>query len=238
MHAALRLRKLVTVVTNPTARRAFVRARVAPSIELDPLIRMLSVETVVDVGANIGQFTSLALMRLRPRKVIAFEPLAGPARSFEKAFRDDSRICLHRFALGPMSGRADIHVSRAADSSSLLRIAPRQFETFPGTDPVGIESVDVRPLHEVLSTDDLEGRSLLKIDVQGFELGVLEGCQELLSSFDYLLIELSFVQLYEDQPLASEIVAWLYDRAFRLGGVGTHSVIQTDFLFVNGAVDR
>lgn len=233
MYAKLRLRKLLTAVTNSTARRAFVRTGVAPSIELEPLIRPLSVDTVVDVGANIGQFTLLALMRLQPRKVIAFEPLARPARLFEKAFGDDPRVCLHRMALGAVSGPVDIHVSRAADSSSLLPISPLQVRTFPGTEAVGVECVEVRPLREVLSADELKGRSLLKIDVQGFELGVLRGCQELLSSFDFLLIELSFVQLYEGQPLASEIIAWLRDHSFRVGGVGKDSTVQTDFLFVN-----
>ena len=44
-----------------------------------------------------------------------------------------------------------------------------------------------------------------KVDVQGFELQVLDGARDILLNADYVLIEVSFVQLYEGQPLFDEI---------------------------------
>jgi len=45
--------------------------------------------------------------------VIAFEPLAGPARRFREVFRGDSRMTLHQAAIGAETGEATIHVSAA-----------------------------------------------------------------------------------------------------------------------------
>ena len=62
--------------------------------------------TVVDIGANRGQF-SLAVRRWAPgAKVFAFEPLSGPAARFRKVFKGDSKVILHQAAIGPETGEA------------------------------------------------------------------------------------------------------------------------------------
>ena len=81
--------------------------------------------------------------------------------------------------------------------------------------------------------------SLLKVDVQGYELDVLIGSEDILDKFSYLYIECSFVELYEGQALAGEIISWLNQREFALSSI--HNIyyekdgnaVQGDFLFTN-----
>ena len=61
--------------------------------------------------------------------------------------------------------------------------------------------------------------ALLTLDVQGYELEALHGCEALLPSFTWIYCECSFVTLYEGQALASDVIAWLHARDFRLHGV-------------------
>lgn len=231
MHAALKAQKLWTIATDSSARSAFRAGRIAPSIELRPLVAPLSIETVVDVGANVGQFTLLCMMYLQPSRVFAFEPLGRAALVFEDVFLDSQQVTLHRYAIGDTEGHMEMYVSRADDSSSLLPITTKQEEAFPGTGEVGIESVEVRRLDSVVSESDIAGPALLKIDVQGFELAVLRGAEALLGQFDWVLAELSFSELYEGQPLAAEVIDWLYQRGFETTGVANPSAVQADFLF-------
>ena len=47
----------------------------------------------------------------------------------------------------------------------------------------------------------------------------LEGCEDVLPEFAQVYVECSFVELYEGQALADEVVAWLSERQFSLVGV-------------------
>ena len=192
---------------------------------------------VVDIGANRGQF-SLAVRRWAPEaRVIAFEPLAGPAARFRKVFQGDSRVVLHQAAIGPKMGEAIIHVSAADDSSSLLPISSMQQQLFPGTGEVRTETITVGRLADFVYAKEIAGPALLKLDVQGFELEALRGCEDILECFACVYVECSFVELYSGQALAHDVIEWLAERGFVLKGVYNMSydkkriAIQADFLF-------
>ena len=53
--------------------------------------------------------------------------------------------------------------------------------------------------------------------MQGFELTALQGCEELLDRFDWVFVECSFIEPYEGQALADEVIAWLRERGLRHG---------------------
>jgi hypothetical protein len=140
-------------------------------------------------------------------------------------------------AAGAESAEAEFHVSEADDSSSLLPIGRRQTDAFPGTTQRTTTTVHVRRLDEVLTTADLIGPVLLKIDVQGSELAVLQGAERLLSAIDAVLVEVSFVELYAGQALADEVWDELRNRGFSCRGAWSMTYgprkecLQGDLLF-------
>jgi hypothetical protein len=113
-----------------------------------------------------------------------------------------------------------------------------QSKVFPGTQEIGTYDVEVKPLDHVLSFADIIAPALLKIDVQGYEQQVLQGCVPLLPSFDWIFVELSFIELYAGQALAPQVIALLSENGFELNSVYTDSaayrggrMVQADFLF-------
>jgi FkbM family methyltransferase len=150
---------------------------------------------------------------------VAFEPLASAAVAFRRVFKGDDQTQLFETAIGTTDGKATMHVSKREDSSSLLPIGTGQTRVFPESGESHESEVAVAPLTKYLSPDDIVGPALLKIDVQGFERDVLEGSQTLLDCFDDIYVECSFVELYEGQALATEVVAYLTGRGFRLSGI-------------------
>jgi FkbM family methyltransferase len=228
--------KLARIVAVPSWRRALVQHRVAAAEEhAGVLRRMPSLRTVIDVGANKGQF-ALAARHYHPEaRLISFEPLPSPAQIFRAVFAGDSRTSLVPAALGPTPGEAVMHVSERDDSSSLLPITATQVSLFPGTGQVGTDTVRVSRLAEHVSA--IEAPALLKVDVQGFELQALAGCEELLDRFAWIYVEASFVELYAGQAFADDIIAWLNARGFSLRGVfdvaydDEGNAVQGDFLF-------
>jgi FkbM family methyltransferase len=169
--------------------------------------------------------------------VISFEPLEKPAALYRKVFERDELAILHEAAIGPSDELATMHLSRRDDSSSLLAITSLQDAIFPGTEEVGTARVRVAPLAVFLSEDSILEPALLKIDVQGYEMEVLRGCEPLLAKFDRVYCECSFVELYECQGLAGAVIEWLAERGYTLTGVynaaydGDGRAVQADFLF-------
>ena len=210
---------------------------VAASIEHHAALADRQFMSIVDVGANRGQFVLFARMINRDATIIAFEPLEAPRRVCERLFAGDTRVTIKDVAIGASQHGALMHVAAKDDSSSLLAVGGVQHEVF-GTTAQQTSPVQVRRLADCITAEDLATPALLKIDVQGGELDVLKGAESLLSSFAAIYVECSYVSLYEGQALASDVIAFLADRGFLIAGVFNQhehwriGPVQADFLFV------
>lgn len=229
--------KLLRVLWIPEYRSALLRTRVVASTEHDRILAGLQLGTVVDIGANRGQF-ALCIRRLYPQaQIFSFEPLGKPARAWTRNFGTDTRARLFNKAIAPQSGSATMHVSRWDVSSSLLPFAQAQHDNFPLTEQASIEVVETTTLEACIDEHLIRDSALLKLDVQGFELSALQGCGLLLERFRYVYVEASFVELYVGQALATEVMKFLFGRGFNLMCVANLSYgtsprpIQADFLF-------
>lgn len=231
----LRLRKLVAAL--PTKRtRAALRIGVSASIEHREALRGSNFRTVVDVGANRGQFALFCRTEFPQARIISFEPLSAPAARFRKIFGDDELVTLHEVALGSVAGRSMMHVTAEDDGSSLLAVGGNQAILF-GTREVASQAVTVRRLDEIVTPAMLSTAALLKIDVQGFEMEVLRGSVGILSLFGSVYVECSYLELYSGQALVNEAIEFLHSSGFALAGVfnqtadGYGRPVQADVLF-------
>src|SRR5687768_10967656 len=233
----LRITRVVSGTRTELGRRA-LRSGVVPTVVVQPMLRRLRPQLVIDVGANRGQFTLDVVTSLPMATVLAFEPLPREASVFRRIFGDFPNVELRQTALGSRREVRDLHVARAADSSSLLSITRKQEIVFPGTEEVERVGVQVTTLDDELDADAVPPRTLLKVDVQGFELEVLRGARRVLADIRWLLVEVSFVELYEGQPLAAEVIDHAAERGFRVIDISKPHrfrgrTIQVDMLFEN-----
>jgi FkbM family methyltransferase len=210
-----------------------------PTIEHVEAIRGLSPKTLIDVGANKGQFSVMARELFPDLEILAFEPLGAESKQLTKVVRQP--MTLYRTALGRARGTATFFVASRADSSSLLEPNGKQLAVYQVSKKEEIR-VPVAQLTEVIDLARLRRPILLKIDVQGAELEVLKGAESQLSLIDAIYCEVSFVELYNGQPLADEITSYLSAHGFSLRGVFNQSVTdkfgptQADFLFSRNGV--
>ncbi|MEZ5933827.1 MAG: FkbM family methyltransferase [Alphaproteobacteria bacterium] len=210
---------------------------VAATIEHEAALRGYRFATVIDIGANRGQFTLLAAGLFPDAEIIAFEPLIGPYRRLFEVAAGLPHVRVVNAAIGASRCSLAMNVSRRDDSSSLLPIGVLQREIFPKTGHDHTEEVQVGPLGDHVAPDEIARPSLLKIDVQGYELEVLKGSQDLLERIDVIYVEASFVELYQGQPLAEEVIDALARQGFHeqarhnLCRDRKGRLVQADFLF-------
>lgn len=238
-----KIKKLFKILVSRSFRKA-LKIGVAAGVEHKSILQLLDdCKTVVDIGANRGQFALIANHCFPTANIISFEPLPNPASIFQKIFPNSDYVRLHNVAIGPVSGESAMHLSARDDSSSLLPISSLQEKIFPGTGEVGEVVVRTATLDEIIAEKDIVAPALLKLDVQGFELDCLQGCESLLHKFKYIYCECSFMELYSGQKLAADVIEWLSCKGFRIKGMynpaydSQGQTVQADFLFQRNDMD-
>jgi FkbM family methyltransferase len=230
-----KIRKLLEALSNPRYWSG-LRHGITPTIEHKLALQGLNVRTVLDVGANRGQFSLLARCLYPAATIYAFEPLQRPAEQFRALFANRANVHLFQVGIDEAPGDAKMFVASDHHASSSILKAHKQSEIF-GSRETGEETVRVGRLNDFLALDCVHPPCLLKIDVQGYELQVINGCREVLPFVDYLYVECSYVELYARQALAHEIVSRLREFGFALRGTFNQHCdpeegpVIADFLF-------
>ncbi|HKC27869.1 MAG TPA: FkbM family methyltransferase [Jatrophihabitans sp.] len=197
------------------------------------------IDTVVDVGANTGQFAELLRRSGFTGRIHSVEPLQSAYDKMTAVARRDPLWTLQRAAVSAEPGTLVMNVSGNSVSSSVLPMLDRHANAAPEAQYVGQEQVVATTVDEIVSAYDLEPeRALLKVDVQGYEREVLEGAAKTLSAFRGVRTEMSLVPLYEGQALMPEIVDHLGQHGFDLWFVepgftepDTRRLLQLDGVF-------
>jgi FkbM family methyltransferase len=230
-----RVWKAVKLLRSLTFARAMFRHNVAAAVEHLEAIKLTKAATLIDIGANKGQF-SLAFSKVfKNAQIIAFEPLPDAADRYQRLFERSQNVTLERFALSDIATKSTFYVTDRQDSSSLLKPGKGQHDAFGVAGSQAIEVV-VHRLDDCLQLSELPKPILIKIDVQGAELQALKGCIDL-EQANFVYVELSYVELYERQPLFNEVANYLSSRGFVLSGVFNQVTTQAfgptqaDFLF-------
>jgi FkbM family methyltransferase len=170
---------------------------------------------IVDVGANHGQSIE-AFLKVAPHaRVVSFEANPRLAEILISKYRTDRRVLVRPVALGAAPGNITFKVYEDDQLSSVLAIDPSP-QIFAGSALHHDVEVVQATLDEELR--DVGRVDLLKIDTQGYDLQVLKGAQQLLSSkiVKLILVEVNFEHLYTDQCTFSDVQTFLQARGYGL----------------------
>ncbi len=181
----------------------------------------LGVRSVVDVGANVGQFAALAAAALPGAQIHCLEPVP-PAFQRLQAFCAGSggRIHAYNFALGDHEGTAPMWVAADWDmSSSLLQSTEASHRRWPVTRRQTLTEVQLTTLDAFVAREALDLPDLLvKLDVQGYEASVLRGGVETLRRAKAVILEVNLDPIYDGQATFREIFGLLDGLGFAYAG--------------------
>jgi FkbM family methyltransferase len=197
------------------------------------------VDTVIDIGANTGQFGHLLRRSGFTGRIHSVEPLQSAFTELQAGTARDPRWTVERAAVSDEPGTVTMNVSGNSVSSSVLPMLERHTSAAPQAQYVATEDVPATTVDDIVTRAHLRPEStLLKVDVQGYEKAVLDGAAKTLGSFAAVRTEMSLVALYDGQPLLAEIVEYLGGHGFDLWSVepgfvepGTRRLLQLDGVF-------
>lgn len=199
-------------------------------------------KTILDVGANSGQFAVAAAKIWSGSKVHSFEPIQSCVNQIERYAKKLGNISVHGMAIGDEEGTLKFNINQYSLSSSALPLSSVHKSAFPDAMEKEIIEVPVNTLTKALQDIELSPPVLLKVDVQGYEAHVIRGAAQILAQIDYVLLETSFTEMYEGELVFEEIRALMTKNGFRfLRPVGwltdnaRGEILQMDALFVRDA---
>ncbi len=176
-HAAIRNREAVGTHANDEISTSLVVRLPKPG------------SVFVDVGAHIGSITAAVLAHCPDVRVIAIEATPDKAKRLRLRF---PRATVHDCAVGEQDGTASFHLDRRRSGYNSLRRPSKS-----GTDVTEIQ-VGVKRLDDLVGNEAVD---VVKIDVEGAELGVLRGAPELLRNRRPLV-------MFESGPTSSEVLGF------------------------------
>jgi FkbM family methyltransferase len=195
-------------------------------------------QCIIDVGANVGQFSIACSQLLNHPQIHAFEPLPDCVHQLKTNTAKLSNIHIHPIALGDVAGQVEFRVNAHSHSSSILPMHSLHLEAFPTAQETKLLSVDVKTLDQVFQSVQLPRPLMLKVDAQGYESNVLRGGAELLHQVDWVLLETSFKPLYVGELLFNDICQLMQSFGFQfsrpvgwLNDPRNGEVLQMDALF-------
>jgi FkbM family methyltransferase len=175
------------------------------------MMRHHGIQTLLDVGANMGQYASEIREWGFENRILSFEPTSTAFKALSQKASGDAQWQVFNFAVGAEDGSAEINVaSNWGASSSLLPMLDAHKDCAPDTKYVATEHVAVKTLdHAVANLIAPNEVLMLKMDVQGFEHFVLRGATSILPQVRLIECELSFVPLYDGQLLFRPMLEYM-----------------------------
>lgn len=145
-------------------------------------------DLVYDIGAHVGN--RLRVLRQLGATVVAVEPQPLCADLLQRLYGRDPKVHLVREGVAAAPGQAALHISRRTPTVTTL--ATDWMEEVRAADSFAAVSWDERVTISLTTLDALIARfgtpAFCKIDVEGFELAVLQGLSQALPllSFEYI----------------------------------------------------
>jgi FkbM family methyltransferase len=190
---------------------------------------------VLDIGAYVGSWTHMCKDIWPAANVCMFEPQPDKAPVLEALTHSLQGVTLRAALLSDIPGQeVDFHLSETGSSALNLLAKPN--------------APTIRLRTETLSTavagTPFAKPQMIKVDVQGAELKVLDGGQDVLAAAQVVVLEVALVEQYAGGPLFADVVAYMAQRGLFVHDICTifrntpdQSMNEADIIFVRPGFD-
>jgi FkbM family methyltransferase len=185
---------------------------------------------VVDIGGFVGDWTRTCKDVWPDAQVCIFEPQPDKQAGLQALARQLPGITVRSELLSDVAGK-ELSFSLAQSGSSSL----------PLIDKLNAPKIQLRTqtLSASVAGTAFAKPDLVKVDVQGAELAVLEGGRDVLAAAEVVLLEIALIEEYAGGPLFAEVIAYMAAQGFHVHDICTifrngasQSMNEADVIFV------
>ena len=188
---------------------------------------------ILDIGANAGEWSEQILSIFPSANVTMVEANPNCEQDLRTKFSNrDGKVKVHICLLGNETKKnIPFYLNPKNNKCTGCSMMRELTVHFKDADHI---LLDMHQLDDLI-TDKID---ILKIDVHGAELLVLEGGQSILSRSDFVLLEVNVIQYNEGAPMLSEVISYMDKHGFQVFDCVEHHqhlgyLMQLDFIFIN-----
>ena len=162
------------------------------------------IDLVIDAGAHKGEFLINIIPHVPFKKAYSFEPQLEVFNILKKKLINDERIKHNNLALSEIIEKKIITINKLTSTSSLSEfdnssvfLKIKNLLLRQKNEELNSYEVTTTTIDDYFEELDLSN-SLLKIDVEGYELNVLKGSKNTIKKIKFVLIENQFFNIYKN----------------------------------------
>ena len=185
-------------------------------------VQYLNIQRLVDVGSHKGEFLQIFTSVSSIKTFFCFEPQKLAYDVLKKNFKKNKKIKTFNYALGDRNHKKKLYLSNLTSTTSLAKLNKDslylKFKNLLTRDNNkkrngGGYLINIKTLDKVFKNISLK-KTLLKIDVEGYEIYVLNGASKKIKEIPYILIEHQFGNHY--QTSFKEVKVFLLKNGFKI----------------------
>jgi len=195
--------------------------------------------TIFDLGANYGSVTETYKREFPDATIYAFEPFPEIFKSLSEKAKQFKNVKVYDKAVTDTSGKRVFFVNENPDTNSLYKSQEAGLSSDKQAQNKYAIDVDAVSINDFCAQEKIQKIDILKMDIQGGELGALKGATNLLEKKQISLIYLEafFIPQYQNQPLFQDLLGFLFDNGYQLQDIynpfyGKGSLAWCDAIFL------
>ncbi len=199
-----------------------------------------SSKIILHCGAHLGEESTeykrcgaeeIFWVEAQPEKIVALKESFGSRNVFSGVLADESRV------------QVPFYVTSNSLSSSSRRINPNQWQVVVD-EVIQLQTITLDDVAREIYLINRTLPDLLVLDLQGSEYEAILGGIFLLSKIDFIIVEFSTFELYDNQKTLNDIVSILNSKSFEMfykvenSGHGEAFFVRTTVLTVGSKIRR
>lgn len=168
-----------------------------------------SPKVIFDCGANIGFVTYQFNKRFKNASIYSFEPNPSVFSKLKSSNLNNQNVYVHNMGIGEENGSLNFFKNNNTGTSSFLE--PNDFHKAHLARKYEKIEVPIVSISDFCKMNKIENIDILKLDIEGFELKALKGCENMLENnqIDFIFAEVNLIPTYKDQCLIEDIIVYL-----------------------------
>jgi FkbM family methyltransferase len=203
---------------------------------LDKIKNYFEPNSILDIGANVGQFYN-EIKNIFPNSYYYLIEGSESCEVVLKTLNVDYSICL----LSDTEKEVNFYIRKNEPRCTGNSIY-RENTSFYDDDQIIIEKKQTKTLSNLLNNQTFD---LIKIDVQGSEIDIINGGLDVIKKAKGILMEISLVEYNQNAPTKEFVYDYMDKLGFtpieHIGNINhplTYELIQQDILFLNKNYDN
>jgi FkbM family methyltransferase len=205
-------------------------------MSLESIKKYFEPKSILDIGANVGQFYN-EIKNIFPNSYYYLVEGSESCEVVLETLNVDYSICL----LSDSEKEVDFYIRKNEPRCTGNSIY-RENTSFYDDDQILIEKKQTKTLSNLLNNQKFD---LIKIDVQGSEIDIINGGLDIIKEAKGILMEVSLMEYNQNSPTKDFVYEYMDNLGFKpvelIGNINhplTYELIQQDILFLNKKHDN